>query len=227
VFFVRDGTFNRILGQCGSWICRIRNRDGIEYKVPDSIRVGSRNHKALFTKFYSEKIWGGNSGRSSSKEYTQDYRRFLEDFIREHDIKSVVDLGCGDWQFSKLIDWHGTEYTGFDCVESIIDENKKSFACENTCFVKGDITKAELPPADLGLIKDVLQNWSNGTILDFLHKLRRYKYVLFVNGYNKKNRDCSDGDTRNLDFKAPPFNLDVEEVFSFKTKRVFLMINDS
>ena len=40
-------------------------------------------------------------------------------------IKSVCDIGCGDWQFSQYIDFKGFKYTGIDCVKSVIDENKK------------------------------------------------------------------------------------------------------
>ena len=39
----------------------------------------------------------------------------------------VLDIGCGDWQFSKLMDWSEYYYTGIDCVPSLIDTNTKDY----------------------------------------------------------------------------------------------------
>jgi len=40
---------------------------------------------------------------------TESYRRLLQDFLACRAIRSVVDVGCGDWQFSRLIDWRGID----------------------------------------------------------------------------------------------------------------------
>jgi len=42
---------------------------------------------------------------------TGPYRTSLEDFIRANGVRSVLDYGCGDWQFSRLIDWQQAFYT--------------------------------------------------------------------------------------------------------------------
>jgi hypothetical protein len=67
-----------------------------------------------FEYIYAANIWGHGSGGGSSPINTRGYRRFLQNFLRKNNIKSVVDLGCGDWQFSHLIDWKGIRYSGFD-----------------------------------------------------------------------------------------------------------------
>jgi SAM-dependent methyltransferase len=181
--------------------------------------------KKHLPKFMTQ-IYGAALGGGASPEYTEKYRRFLHDFIKKYKIKSVLDCGCGDWSFSRLIDWSGINYTGIDVVSSVIEENKKRYANGNISFIKADILLAEeLPPADLAIIKDVLQHWSNSTILQFLPKLGRFKYVLFVNSYAKVNHDCETGDTRPLNLKAQPFNLKVKEVLRYRAKRVMLQIN--
>jgi SAM-dependent methyltransferase len=49
---------------------------------------------------------------------------FVRKFIKENAIHSVVDLGCGDWQFSPYI-YHdrGVAYTGYDVVLPVIQES--------------------------------------------------------------------------------------------------------
>src|SRR5262249_27223406 len=48
---------------------------------------------------------GRDSGFGSLVSSTATYRYIIEPFIRLNDVHSVLDLGCGDWQFSKLIPW--------------------------------------------------------------------------------------------------------------------------
>ena len=79
-----------------------------------------------FSNIYKNKIWGENnigegwSGSGSSLQQTIKYREFLQKFLADHQIKSVVDVGCGDWTFSRAIDWTGIDYKGFDVVEDVI-----------------------------------------------------------------------------------------------------------
>ena len=55
--------------------------------------------------------WGGHSGAGSLPFWTIGYRAMLENFIAMNEIKSIVDLGCGDWQFSKFMNLEGSDIT--------------------------------------------------------------------------------------------------------------------
>jgi len=57
-----------------------------------------------FARHYETDAWIGGSGIGSHAVNTQGYVRFLQRFIRANGVKSVVDFGCGDWQFSRAID---------------------------------------------------------------------------------------------------------------------------
>ena len=35
-----------------------------------------------------------------------------QQFLKDNAIRSVVDAGCGDWEFSQAIDWTGIDYKG-------------------------------------------------------------------------------------------------------------------
>jgi hypothetical protein len=45
-------------------------------------------------------------------------------FAEASSIRSATDLGCGDWQFSYLINWSNVEYPGIDLVPEVIDNNR-------------------------------------------------------------------------------------------------------
>ncbi len=64
-----------------------------------------------FTRIYNEKLWGVNSegegfsGGGSLLVNIRPYYDYLTEFLISQNIGSVVDIGCGDWEFSKYIQW--------------------------------------------------------------------------------------------------------------------------
>ena len=52
--------------------------------------------------FYRDNHTGCGSGLGSLISSTADYRHLLENFIRLNRPERVLDLGCGDWQSTKL-----------------------------------------------------------------------------------------------------------------------------
>ena len=65
-----------------------------------------------FEEIYLKNKWLYGSGEGSLPEHTRGYVAVLQKFLREHCITTVVDMGCGDWQFSKLMDWSGITTMG-------------------------------------------------------------------------------------------------------------------
>lgn len=53
-----------------------------------------------FEEIYATNEWGHGSGEGSLPVHTRGYVAFLQAFLAEKNITSVVDMGCGDWQFS-------------------------------------------------------------------------------------------------------------------------------
>ena len=116
---------------------------------------------SVFDDIYKNNRWGFGSGHGSLPSVTKGYRDFLEKFIRDNEIKHVVDYGCGDWQFSRLIDWGSATYTGLDIVPSVVDENNKKHATETITFKSIQPGDTKLPKGDLIIVKDVLQHLSD------------------------------------------------------------------
>ncbi len=193
----------------------------------------------IFTDVYNRGEWGrneegqGHSGEGSTEENTRIYRCFLEQFLASKQIKSVVDLGCGDWQFSKLINWDGINYTGIDVVKHVIDKNQALYSAPNINFIHSN-GLFNLPEADLIICKDVLQHLPNEIIALFLPQLSRYKHCLITNCVNpdsltSDNPNIFPGHYRLLDLTKPPFNIPGRKILTFiagsTTKQVLYIYN--
>lgn len=204
-----------------------------------SLAADERREK-IFTNLYATGAWGkneeglGTSGPDSKLENSQPYIKFLQEFIHMNDIKSVVDAGCGDWSFSKAIDWREATYIGIDVVKPVIERNQTTFSSPNISFIHADIIDIELPAADLLICKDVLQYLSNSEIQQFLKRIGKYKYCLITNdtrpnSTNQPTRNIVCGDHRRLDLTCPPFNVEGSKIFSYAAgdteKQVFLKMN--
>lgn len=150
----------------------------------------------------------------------------IQDLLRSKAISTVVDLGCGDWQFSRFINWSQVYYIGIDVVESVIATNSSLYGSENIEFMCFDpIGNPDLmPKGDLVLVKDVFQHLSNQHVCQLLALIKEFKYGLITNDIPLKNIDCQDGDTRPIDVRLAPFNLKHGQVvLEFCEKRTVLI----
>ena len=190
---------------------------------------GTRNQiivmRTAFTEIYNRNVWGSGSGHGSAPSVTAPYRAYLEQYVRENAVDTIVDLGCGDWQFSRLIDWNGAKYVGLDIVASVIEANRRQFTTNNVSFEVASESLADLPVADLLLVKDVLQHWSTNEVKRFLSEvLPKYRTTLITNCVEPRSRvnaEIEDGDFRPLDLRLPPYELRAERVLSFEGPRSF------
>lgn len=147
----------------------------------------------VFTKVYTDRCWGdngnpsyaGSSGFGSTLQANEALAPVIQDIIRDHRIQSVVDLGCGDFRAGRHIyGGLGMRYTGYDAYKGVVDNCNKVHSDLGT-FVHADIScHAQLAPADLCVIKDVLQHWPVDKIVTFMNGLvqsRKYKHILIIN----------------------------------------------
>lgn len=137
--------------------------------------------QAKFSAIYRDNEWGVGSGVGSLPDNNTGYMRFLESFLRAERIGSVVDFGCGDWQFSRLVDWCGARYLGLDLVPEVIAANQQAHARDGVEFAVFR-NLDDVPTADLLLCKDVFQHLPNETIRRYLATFKqRAKFLLITN----------------------------------------------
>jgi SAM-dependent methyltransferase len=206
----------------------------LDAKIPDA----TNNVETAFREIYSNQSWGQGtgSGEGSDPIRNRRYVHLIQDFIRAKKIKTVVDLGCGDWQFSRQIDWGGASYVGIDIVPSVVENLTAQYARDGIRFVHGNIVNCDLPQADLAICKDVLQHLPNDLIFAFLARLRQFRYAILTNDRRQyrlpewrnlwnffwptdittPNSKISSGAYRPIRLRESPFNLVARELMRIK-----------
>ncbi len=194
----------------------------------------------VFTDIYQRGVWGrnqngeGTSGGGSTLESTEVYRKFLQQFLSEYNIKTVVDAGCGDWGFSHLIDWSGIDYIGYDVVKNVIKNNQKKFNKENIQFITRNFINKQLPSTDLLICKEVLQHLTLEDISTFSTQFHNFKYCLITNDIDPvtmtaPNIQINRGSYRVIDLTQPPFSLEGYKILTYQAdnclKQVLLISN--
>jgi hypothetical protein len=193
------------------------------------------NYSKVFTNIYKNKIWSDDinnlSGPGSSIYLNNEtYIPFLKKFIIDNNIKSIVDLGCGDFVCGKLIydDIQDIKYYGYDIYEDIIKKHRETYKNSKYEFNYLDIIneKDKIINSDLCIIKDVLQHWPLNDIyifLDYLCNNYKFKYILITNCCNQQqnNTNIKIGDFRPLSCDFFPLKrYRPIKLYNYSTKEV-------
>jgi len=179
--------------------------------------------KATFSTIYAQGVWGGGSGEGSDLRHTVNYTAYVQHLMERSGARRIVDLGCGDWRFSRHLEFQGRSYLGVDIVPSVIADNRAAHGSETVRFEAADVTAFEVPECDLLLCKDVLQHLSNANAQKILARSRAARIALFTNDYHPANEDQLDGNTRPLDITRPPFSVPAQPRLAFVGKISFLV----
>jgi mannosyltransferase OCH1-like enzyme len=234
--FYRDHTFNNI-------------SDGIytvSHYIYNEKYTYMNDHNLIFTKVYNENYWNsinsnnknykGSSGPGSTLEYNKDtYIPFLKEFIRNNNIKTVIDLGCGDFICGNAIyDDLDIIYNGYDTYDKLIEYHKSRHINTKYNFIDLDFfnKKDIIISGDLCIMKDVLQHWSVKDIHIFLNYIihkKLFKFILIINCCNQHNDYNEDsknvtGGWYELSANYKPLKLyNPTIVYKYHTKEVSLI----
>lgn len=156
-------------------------------------RPDARSSTEIFSEIYRNNWWGGQpgelySGNGSGPEASATFVQTVGDYIETHAIRSVVDLGCGDFRVGSQLLRPGLTYTGVDVVPALIENHRRSFAQDGVQFAAVDIVDDALPDGELYLLRQVLQHLSNAQIGRVLAKLRDKPHVIIAEHHPAPNR---------------------------------------
>jgi len=175
----------------------------------------------LFTGIYKNFGFGGaesRSGPGSDSNQTDRVSKDLLKLIKEKNIKSVVDIPCGDFNWMKEICSEFENYIGGDIVKECIEENQKKFGNDKIKFIHFNALKDEIPECDLLIVRDLLIHFplkDGNKIVENILK-SNCKYILTSTWYNIKNPDNNPiSRNKNIDMgrfypvnlMIPPFNF--------------------
>jgi SAM-dependent methyltransferase len=183
---------------------------------------------------YDENVWQrkDTSGPGSSVQHTGDYRSFLHRLLQSRQVKRLLDVGCGLWEYMQHVNLAGIDYLGIDPVVSVIKRNKALNLPPNIQFQCGVIDDVpDLASYDMAIVKDVFQHLPNQLIIEMLEKLKVIPVLVVTNDLLKgPNINCDLGGFRKINLEAPPFSVVPAGKMDFPSvpfvKRTLVIQND-
>jgi hypothetical protein len=172
--------------------------------------------KHKFARIYDRNLFRGAeslSGRGSDLDQTRTIEVEIPVILRELQIRSLLDVPCGDQNWIRRIDLTGIQYLGADIVSALVEKNNKNFSSEGKKYIELDLTLTVPPKADLVFCRDLFVHLTTNSIRQCLEniKLSGSTYLLtttFTNSRTYKNLPIF---TRGVGWR--PINLQLEPFF--------------
>lgn len=166
--------------------------------------------KLIFWKLYQyRKRQKGEtvSGPGSTREQTRIVIKIVSSVIHDYNIRKILDIPCGDFNWMKHIDMADVFYRGADIVDELIEINRQQFGTENRVFNTMDLLRDELPEVDLIACRDCLVHFSYKHINMAIGNIKRSgsTYLLTTTFPGFKNENVITGDWRMLNLQEFPF----------------------
>jgi hypothetical protein len=125
-------------------------------------RVRSLHRERIFRNIYERNLWDGTwstSGPGSTMSSTADIRSVLPNVVRKLQVRSLLDIPCGDFLWMKDVDLGVETYIGADIVSSLVTRNQQLFG-NGREFIVLDLLRDSLPHADMVFCRDCLVHLS-------------------------------------------------------------------
>src|SRR5579871_2551816 len=203
-------------------------------KIGDYIqqrKMSGLSRQEKFEYIYRNRIWGDaefDSGEGSADVNAASYVSAISRYMLDNNIRSVVDIGCGDFRVGRKIieSVPSLKYMGIDIAEPLIARNQSSFGSANISFLQLDVVEQVPPKADVYLVREVLQHLSNADVARALKNISGNVIVTEVLPHNYEsaefvpNIDIASGHMTRVEGSSgllltkPPFSLQAEILLS-------------
>lgn len=170
----------------------------------------------IFELIYIHFLWGQGespSGQGSYLEATRSLRVALPSLLDRYQIKSMVDAGCGDFNWMKIMDPGNflDTYYGIDIVPSMIEENRAVHSKPNVTFLTMDLVTAVPPKADLIFSRHLLQHLTfadcDAVLKNFKASGAKYLLATSVPDVKVHEEVLVTGAFRKINLEIAPFHL--------------------
>jgi len=169
--------------------------------------------KQVFQYYFDRNLFGDPesvSGTGSSLAATQSIRAALPLLLSDLNVRAILDIPCGDYNWAREIDWTPFKYIGADIVPDLVNRNRTLYASNGVEFQTIDILTDQLPRCDLILCRDLFIHFPNDSIQAALQKIRlsgaQYLLTTQYEGVHA-NRDIALGSFRPVNLMCHPFSL--------------------
>lgn len=165
----------------------------------------------IFTDIYKTNGWHDPesvSGCGRTTSWTASLQRLLPDILNHYEIRTLLDAGCGDWNWMSRINFGNTKVTACDIVPDLVGLNQTKYTSLAE-FFEADITFDPLPDVDLILCRTVLFHLNFDNILLALANIQSHcKYMLLTtHPHVLENTDIQNGDFRRINLCLAPIHL--------------------
>jgi glycosyltransferase involved in cell wall biosynthesis/SAM-dependent methyltransferase len=177
-------------------------------------QAGDSRHASVFSDIYQSEYWrlGGesSSGPGSRREWTRGLQRELPKLLARLGVSTVLDLGCGDFNWMREVELGAVLYTGADVVFDVVLENRLRHGGPRRRFLYRDLTRDPLPRADLVLCRDVLIHFPDEDLIPAMQAIvdSGARYLLAGTFLARtENPPIVLGDWRPLNMQLPPLSM--------------------
>lgn len=176
-------------------------------------RLRRMSVEAVFETIYQENGWGGTespSGTGSTLAATAAIRDALPTLLASFEIRSMLDIPCGDVHWMSQVGMNLNRYIGADVVAGLVASCSDRWPSnENTEreFLRLDLISHQLPTVDLVFCRDCLVHLSFVDIRSAIAniKVSESTYLLTTTYPGRQNADIATGEWRPIDLQAKPF----------------------
>jgi len=172
---------------------------------------------AVINKIADTNFWASKesiSGTGSTMKGTIGVRQCLARWIAKYNIRTFVDVPCGDGNWvGSIPGLDNILYQGFDIAEkSVMTARSKNTAHPNMSFNVFDISSNVPPKADMIMSRDVIQHWPLSFALKVLQneKASGSKYLAVTTFPGRTNKEVPLGGFYQNNMRVHPFNFPLE-----------------
>ena len=168
-----------------------------------------RSTKSIMTKKYQNNHHlESRSGFGSTLSSTETIRSKIPELLKEFNIRSILDIPCGDFNWFKEINIDSISYIGADIVSEAIERNLQMHSSSNLEFACLDMLEDNLPNVDLVLCRDLFVHFPYKDISRSIQNIKKSgsQYLLTTSFTSKKeNKNIKMGQWRPLNLEKDPF----------------------
>lgn len=152
------------------------------------------------------------SGRGSTLAETTVIREALPRVVANYNVRSMLDIPCGNGHWMSQVVMDLEHYIGADVVGDLVAEcctRWPKSASTATEFVRLDLIEDQLPSVDLVFCRDCLVHLSFAHASATLENVKASgsKYLLTTTFPGRQNFDIVTGEWRAIDLQAKPFEF--------------------
>lgn len=171
------------------------------------VAAGTERESAevLFAGLFTE-----SAGPGSTLESTAEIRARLPLLLADLGVRTLLDTPCNDFGWQSRMNLRLERCFGADVVPELIRRCQELHGSANREFFVADLTRDELPAADLILCRDLLVHLSFDQIFAVLRRFRRSgaRWLLTTTFTNPRpNEEIPAGGWRPLNFELAPFGF--------------------